>query len=274
MLELVSVIIPTRNSAKFLQRCLESIKKQSYQPLELIVVDNNSSDNTKEIASRYTKNIYNYGPERSAQINFGVSQATGKYVYKVDSDFVLDKNVVSQCVEKINAGFDAVIVHNTPDTSISWIAKVRKFETDMYKYDLDHSSARFLSKDVYCQIGGFNERFSAGEDYDFQNRLTRKGFKTGFIEAEAVHLGESLTLRQELNKYYRYGRDFYKYRKSNPVEYKIQLSFVRRVYLKHWKNFFINYPIALLFIFYHVLKFLAGTSGYLSVLVGYRTKRV
>ena len=135
---LVSVIVPTYNSASLLKDCLQSIKDQTYKKLDIIVVDNNSTDDTKQIASNFTAQVFNKGPERSAQVNFGVTQAKGDYVYKVDSDFILDKDVVQQCVDKANAGYDAVVVHNSPDTRISWIAKIRRFEVDMYKYDITH----------------------------------------------------------------------------------------------------------------------------------------
>jgi len=46
----------------------------SHPLIEIIVVDNNSTDRTKEIAARYTEKVYNFGPERSAQRNFGVGQ--------------------------------------------------------------------------------------------------------------------------------------------------------------------------------------------------------
>jgi glycosyltransferase involved in cell wall biosynthesis len=185
---LVSVIIPTKNSSRTLDACLKSIKDQSYKNIELIVVDNNSIDDTKEIAKKYTDKVFNYGPERSAQVNYGVTKADGEYVYKVDSDFVLDDRVVEQCVAEAAKGYDAIVVHNSPDITVAWIAKVRKFEVDMYKYDITHSSARFVKKEVYKKIGGFNENITAGEDYDFQNKLNRGGYKTGFIEAEALRI--------------------------------------------------------------------------------------
>src|SRR5689334_8479224 len=141
----VSVIVPTYNSSATLIACLDSIKNQSYSgDIELIVVDNNSTDETKAIAKKYTDQVFNKGPERSAQVNYGVEKAGGEYVYKVDSDFILDEDVITQCVEEVSRGFDAIVVHNSPDVRVSWIARIRKFEVDMYKYDLVHSSARFV----------------------------------------------------------------------------------------------------------------------------------
>ena len=259
---LVSVIVPTLNSAKFLEGCLKSIKKQTYKNIELIVVDNNSVDKTKEIAKKFTDKVFNFGPERSAQVNFGVKKSNGEYVYKVDSDFVLDRKVLEQCINQTKKGYDAVVVHNSPDVNVSWIARVRKFEVDMYKYDLTHSSARFVRKEVFMSIGGFNEKITAGEDYDFQNKLDRGGYKTGFIAAEATHLGEPKSFWKHMKKYYDYGKDFVIYQAENKKESKKQLGFFRSVYLKNWKNFIKNPGMGILFVFYSFFKFLFGGMGY------------
>ena len=259
----VSIIVPTYNSSKFLGECLDSVKIQSYKNIELIVVDNNSKDNTKEIAKKYTDKVFNKGPERSAQVNYGVEQASGKYVYKIDSDFVLDKDVVQQCVDEIQKGFDAIVVHNSPDVRVSWIAKIRKFEVDMYKYDITHSSARFVKKDVYQAIGGFNSKITAGEDYDFQNKLNRGGYKTGFIEAEALHLGEPTSFWKHMKKYYDYGKDFVNYKSENEEESKEQLSIIRPVYKKNWKKFIKHPLLATAFILYTTSKFVFGGVGLL-----------
>ncbi len=261
---LVSVIIPTKNSSRTLEACLKSIKNQSYKNIELIVVDNNSTDDTKEIAKKYTDKVFNYGPERSAQVNYGVTKASGKYVYKVDSDFVLDDKVVEQCVAEAAKGYDAIVVHNSPDVTVSWIAKVRKFEVDMYKYDLTHSSARFIKREVHAKIGGFNEKIIAGEDYDFQNKLNRSGYKTGFIEAEALHLGEPKSFWKHMKKYYHYGKNFVNYVQENKQEAPQQLGFFRGVYAKNWKKF-IEHPIlSLEFLIYNIFKFGFGGAGYLA----------
>ncbi len=261
---LVSVIVPTKNSEEFLDLCLQSVKNQTYKNIELIVVDNSSTDGTKDIAKKYTVNVFNKGPERSAQVNFGVTKAKGQYVYKVDSDFVLDNKVVKECVDKTREGFDAVVVHNTPDDSVSWIAKIRKFEVDMYKYDIAHSSARFVKKEFYNKIGGFNERITAGEDYDFQNKLNRADYKTGFIVAEALHLGEPKHFWPHMKKYYLYGKDFSNYKENNPRESKTQLKFVRSIYKKNWRKF-VKHPLRTSLFFYYIsCKFIFGGLGYLG----------
>lgn len=261
---LVSVIVPTRNSAAFLDACLGSIRNQTYKNIELIIVDNNSTDITKDVARKYTDKVFDHGPERSAQVNFGVQQASGEYVYKVDSDFVLEEGVVEQCVKKALDGYDAVVVHNTPDETVGWIARIRKFEVDMYKYDLTHSSARFVKKDMYRQIGGFDETITAGEDYDFQNRLNAVGCRTGFVDAEALHLGEPTSFLKHMHKYYLYGRDFIHYAKNNKSASRTQLSFVRPVYVKNWRKLLRHPLTSVLFISYNVAKFASGGLGYAS----------
>jgi glycosyltransferase involved in cell wall biosynthesis len=259
---LVSIIVPTKNSATLLRACLQSVRDQTYPHIELILVDNHSTDDTQRIAEEYGATVYTKGPERSAQVNYGVSKAKGSWVYKIDSDFVLEPTVVAECIAKAAEGYDAVVVHNSPDVRVSWIARVRKFEVDMYKYDITHSSARFVRKEVYEAVGGFNEKVTAGEDYDFQNKLNRGGYKTGFIDAEALHLGEPRQLWAHLKKYYDYGRDFVNYHAANPEESKSQLAFGRSVYRRHWKKF-IRHPFeALRFIFYNLLKFGFGGAGF------------
>jgi glycosyltransferase involved in cell wall biosynthesis len=260
---LVSVIVNTRNSAGHLRACLQSVKCQTYQAIELIVVDNpDTTDATREIAREFTPHVLIKGPERSAQVNYGVSRATGKYVYKVDSDFVLQPTVVAECVAAAERGADAVVVHNSPDVRVSWIARIRKFEVDMYKYDLTHSSARFVRKDVYEAIGGFNSAITAGEDYDFQNKLNLGGYKTAFIDAEALHLGEPTMLWPHLHRMYAYGKDSHNYLRHNRNAVASQLPFARRVYFRHWRSFSRQPLRGFGFIGYSILKYGAGGLGY------------
>jgi len=108
---LVSVIIPTRNSARTLGRCLESVKNQDYKHVEVIVVDCYSNDGTKGIAKGYDATFLLKRPERSSQKNYGAKHASGELLYFVDSDFILESDVVSKCVDACRC-FDAVSTVN------------------------------------------------------------------------------------------------------------------------------------------------------------------
>src|SRR5690242_11687415 len=97
----VSIIITTKNEENVIENLLKTVKAQTYKDIEVIVVDNNSKDSTKEIAKKFTKLVFDKGPERSAQRNFGAGKATGTYLLFLDADMELEEDVVKQCVEVI-----------------------------------------------------------------------------------------------------------------------------------------------------------------------------
>jgi len=259
---LVSVIIPCKNSSQFIGQCLESIKNQTYKNIEIIIVDNNSTDNTKEIAKKYTRLVFNRGPERSSQVNFGAKKAKGKYLYRVDSDFLIEQNVIKECVERCeNEKFDCIAVHNTSDPTISFWSKVRKFERDMYIGDELIVGARFFSKKSFEAVNGFDEELIACEDYDIHNRLLEKGFKIGRINSKEIHLGEPRTLWEITKKSYFYGKTIKKYLEKNKERGKKQISPFRMSYLRNI-NQLIKHPILTNGLFIMSLcKFGAGGLG-------------
>ncbi len=125
----ISIIVPTRNSEKTLELCLSSVREQNYisESIELIVVDNFSSDNTINIAKRFNCEVFRHGPERSAQRNLGIKMATGKYILYLDSDMSLAENVIKECVEKCeNEGNIALYIPEHLVGKGFWI-KVRAF---------------------------------------------------------------------------------------------------------------------------------------------------
>ena len=74
----VSVIVPTKNVERTMERCLRSIAAQSWGNVELVVVDNFSTDSTFEVAQQYADTAVQAGPERSAQRNLAIDLATGR----------------------------------------------------------------------------------------------------------------------------------------------------------------------------------------------------
>ena len=262
---LVSVIIPTYNSEKTLAKCLESIRNQTYKNIEVIVVDKFSYDKTINIAKHYYKKIFQIkAKERSEQINFGVKQATGEYVYRVDSDFILDKNVVEEAVSKCEKeGYDAICVHNTSDPTVSFWARVRKLERDCYADDDLNVAARFLRKEAFEKVGGFDEELVAAEDYDLHNRLLRYGFKIGYVTAKEMHIGEPRSLLEIARKHYYYGRTMKSFLDANPGRGLLQISPLRPALIRNWKNFAKNPVLTMGFVVYQIVRYFTAGLGLL-----------
>ncbi|MBA7486192.1 Glycosyltransferase GlyG [subsurface metagenome] len=102
---LVSIIIPTKNSAKTLGKCLEAIKEGTYLNIEVIVVDSGSSDKTLEIATRFGAKVFTYPEKRTlGQRAIGVKESSGQYILLLDSDQFLEKSIVERALQLINKG--------------------------------------------------------------------------------------------------------------------------------------------------------------------------
>ncbi|HEX3466640.1 MAG TPA: glycosyltransferase [Candidatus Elarobacter sp.] len=258
---LVSVIVPTRNSAPYLERALASVRAQRYAPIELIVADNHSQDGTVEIARRLADTVISIGPERSAQCNAAVRASRGKYVYRIDSDNVPDPEVVAAAVAACEAGADAVQVHNDSDPSIGYWAKVHNFERRMYRYDTVHVAARFWRRSAFDAVGGFDESLVAGEDYDLHNRLLRAGFRIAMIAPSEINIGEAASLREIAEKAFYYGRTVRPFFERNGARGIVQINPVRGAYLRHWRNFVAEPGLSAGFVLMQTVKYAAGAAG-------------
>lgn len=175
MNSLVSIVVTTRNEEKNIETCLESIKLQTYKKIEIIVVDNNSSDKTKEIAKQFTKKVFNKGPERSAQRNFGMIKcARGKYVMFIDADMILHPKLIENCVN-FSKEKEAESLH-IPEIVLGkkFFSKVRRFERSFYDGTVI-DGARFFLKKVFVEVGGFDESMSGPEDWDIDKKIKKVG---------------------------------------------------------------------------------------------------
>ena len=207
----VSVIVTTKNEERHIGNCLESVKKQSYprESVEIIVVDNNSKDKTKEIALRYTDKVYDCGPERSAQRNYGVVRAEGKYILYLDADMALSPQVIKECVDKCESrGCVALYIPERIIGDGFWI-RVRDFERGFYNATCI-DAVRFVRKDKFTEIGGFDETLTGPEDWDFDRRISSPG-KTAVITACLYHNEDNFDLKKYVEKKLYYTRDFERY---------------------------------------------------------------
>ena len=206
----VSVIVTTKNEEKNIGACLESILQQSMPPLEMIVVDNYSEDKTTAIAQEYEAKIFQLGPERSAQRNYGVEKAKGKYILYLDADMRLSPKVIEECVNRCEADKEVSGIY-IPEIIVGkgfWI-KVRRFERSFYDGTVI-DAVRFVPKTAFQQVEGFDLLFTGPEDWDFDKKIRGLG-KTIVAEANVEHDEGIFNLENYLSKKSYYSKGFETY---------------------------------------------------------------
>jgi len=186
---LVSVIIPTFNSAKYVGQAVESALGQTYGNLEIIVVDDGSSDDTRESLEPSLKHIrYLYQENKGvyAARNKGITSANGKYVAFLDSDDIWYPDKLSAQVDVLEAHPDFPIVHTDTSTidaeghlirqsvnrerqSINGMVFEEFFNSNMAVILL---STVMINRKCFKTVGIFDERYPIVQDYGFFLRLS------------------------------------------------------------------------------------------------------
>ena len=112
---MVSIIVPIFNGEEYIDRCIGSILKQSYMNIEVILVDDGSNDNSRQICERYEENdcrvklICKKNSGVSAARNTGIESAKGEYIQFVDVDDYMDENMTESLVTSMKNNVDFVI---------------------------------------------------------------------------------------------------------------------------------------------------------------------
>lgn len=210
---LVSIVIPTYNSSRTIGQCLESVRRQTYKNIETIVCDNFSEDDTVDIARRYLPRVLFKGRERAAQKNFGAKHAGGDILYFIDSDFVLERDTIQRCVQSIGKA-EAVVTTNRSIGNGLW-AKSIAYKRELLAREESVIAARFIRKESFLKVGGFDEELVMGEDIDLHRRLVEAGFYVTSVDAVEWHVGEPRTFRELVLKNYRYMTSLRRYLKKN-----------------------------------------------------------
>jgi len=182
-----SIIIPSYNRAVFLPKAIESVLAQTYQNWELIIVDDGSTDNTKDVVSQYTDKriqyVFQHNAERSAARNNGIRHATGDIICFMDSDnYYLPERLenlkasVMKCTHQ-TAMFYTDIIYHYPEPDVKKHKKGRYFpypiDYDMLILDVIATPQVCISKEI-LQKHTFNERFNVGEDMELWFRIAEE----------------------------------------------------------------------------------------------------
>jgi glycosyltransferase involved in cell wall biosynthesis len=182
---LASVVIPCYNQAQFLAEAIESVLAQSYGEIEIVVVDDGSPDDTREVVSRYPD--VRYMPQENQGLagarNAGFKQSKGEYVVFLDADDHLTPNAIESHLacfaEHPETGFVVGdIDHMTLNGSYAGSPRWPLFESNQYEALLRvnhvaNTIAVMFRREVLEQLGGFKPACSPAEDYELLLRAAR-----------------------------------------------------------------------------------------------------
>ena len=222
----VTVVVPTKNAARTLHACLESIVRQSVR-CGLVVVDCGSADGSKAIASGFADLVLTTAPSPTLQRNAGARALPADIVGFIDADMIAGEHVVEQAIEQIEAGAGAVII---PERSFgdSYWAKVRTFERSLYLGALEWP--RFFAYDLFEATGGFDEDLMAMEDTDLGLRASALA-AVGRTSDVLLHDEGALTYLAACRKKAGYATGIAAFRRKHGS--RALASHLRRPYFEH-----------------------------------------
>ncbi len=269
-MNMVSVIIPTHNRSKMLERAIESVLEQTYKHFELIIVDDDSIDDTpktvREIDDpriRYHRNETNRGGSGSRNVGIGLSKY-GLIAFLDDDDMwlptKLEKQVaVLECASDDHCGVYTGLVKIRDGTAIS--KKVNRAEGDLFdellwENIIGSTSCVLLRKECVKEVGGFKEGLPASQELELYLRLSLK-YKFKSIPEPLVKysIHENKQITSDYSKkiaskkyiYERYKTYFASNRKLH-AKHHYELSFMeymdgdRKLSGQHFKKAFLLYP--------------------------------
>jgi glycosyltransferase involved in cell wall biosynthesis len=213
----VSIVVPTRNSARTLRATLASARAQAGAEIELIVVDNRSTDETPRIAAELADRVERWGPERSAQRNRGWRVASGELVVFLDSDLALEPGVAREALA-LFAGEARIGAAVIPEHAhgVGFLAACRGLEKRLYLGDRDVEAARIFRREALAQVGGYDESLDAFEDWELADRVEAAGYALGRVASRAWHDEGRVSLRRAFGKKRSYGRHLARYVDARP----------------------------------------------------------
>lgn len=214
-----SVLILTRNRAKLLARNLRSVAKQTRKSNEIVVIDNNSTDNTRLVVKKLESSLplryFKTGLSGFARLyNFGIQKTRGNFVCFLDDDCLAHKNWLEEMIKTQKKYPKSVIQGNTyslPKDNLyaeimgdhyqNWLKSNLINENELKTLD---NKNLCVPKEIFQKFGGFSEKQNIGsEDIEFGIRLRKKGVKIIFSPKALAWHYERDNLKDFIKQHYR-----------------------------------------------------------------------
>lgn len=237
----VSIIIPIYNTAKYLKPCLNSVINQSYHNLEIILVDDGSTDNSGKIADEFAKKdhrikvVHQKNQGQSAARNHGLKLATGRFISFIDSDDKVDPDFISKllapyennntCVTVCGRHYEMLHQNYRKTVYISYIRPKKTHESKkayiLYLLTIDGRMYSAIDKLFKAEIAKqlrFNESINFSEDTNYVLDYLKKSKGTIQFVREPLYI-------------YNYGTETSTIKKSSTIWSNWQAAYLN---LKKW----------------------------------------
>ncbi|MBN2900107.1 MAG: glycosyltransferase [Clostridia bacterium] len=173
----VTIYITNYNYAKYIQQSIESVLKQTYKDYELIIIDDGSTDNSKEIIEQYreypnVRIVYQKNKGLNITNNIAMRLASGQYLVRLDADDYWDIEYLEKVVEKMESDPEIGLVfpdyyYVDSDGKMTGVEKRFNFEEEVTLYDLPaHGACTLIRLEFLRRLGGYNESFACQDGYD------------------------------------------------------------------------------------------------------------
>ena len=206
MTPLVTVYITNFNYGKYIKQAIESVLNQSFQDFEIIIIDDGSTDNSKQIIESFSHNskiqvIFQQNKGLNVTNNIALRVAQGRYIMRLDADDYLEKNALELMSEVLEKDAELGLVfpdYYMVDASgdLMNIEKRHSFEKEVSLLDQPaHGACTMIRKKFLQSLGGYDEQFKCQDGYDLWIRFTAK-FKVTNINTPLFYYrqhGENLT---------------------------------------------------------------------------------
>lgn len=264
---LVSINIRTYNSGKTLQSTLESVKKQTYKNIEIVISDGFSKDDSVKIAKKYNTTVSFADKLGDARYQNYVN-SRGKYILSLDSDQFLDENLVEICVEECEkSNYDALIIaEKSMIEKGTFLEKLIAYDKWVIDKSRDSDALfgtacpRFFRKELLQDVA-WPKELAVFDDTILYSQLLSKGARIQYVSDVSIKHYEVTSWITFVKKFHRYGKGYFLAFREKPGTIAAH-SLPRRSYFSSYAFSKPHYFAGLLLLY--AVKALAAGSGVVS----------
>jgi glycosyltransferase involved in cell wall biosynthesis len=250
---LITVIIPTYNGAKFIAQAINNVFKQNYPSLELIVIDDGSTDNTEEIVNSLLVNLLyvkqaNKGP--AAARNRGLKNANGSLIAFLDVDDHWPNNFLNRYSEELMANPNIMVMRGFGQLFRYTQKGTKEFLGNPAESYLHYIGAALYRKEAFEVVGLFDDDMMYGEDDDWHIRATEKNLSIRRKEEVSLLVqrhSSNMTLQKKMLSSARlkvFKKKLNRLPKNDSVsELLLNPNYAAPNYARHPISFVINYQL-------------------------------